>query len=263
MIVPKYLYKFKPMKSAIDMCRFEQILCDSCIYMPNIHKLNDPLESMTYKITLGIAGGSYTTSCGHEHPIVADAKNRYRVLSLSKDIHSPLMWAHYADDYTGICFIFSSKKTFTKAKQVQYTNQAKYLDEGDFVELDDVAYESLFEKRKDWAYEKEWRLVEKSEPGLLHFDKDELIGIVVGHKMPQEMSAMINKKCTERRVPCFTTSVLQYDSQIVFFPIDLETGDFYEFGYLRDEVKANYTAHTYKLFAELNRKQMEKWKACS
>lgn len=244
------------------MCRFEQTLLENCIFMPSISMLNDPLESMTYKITLGVAGGGYTSSCGHEHPIVTDAKNKYRVLSLSKDIHSPLMWAHYANDYTGICIIFYAGKTFERAKQVHYTNRAIFFDEGDFEELDDVAYESLFEKMKDWRYEKEWRLVEKAEPGLLYYNEDELVGIVVGHRMPREMSMMINTKCAKKNIPCFSTSVLQYDSQIIFYPTNMEA-PYFDFCSIRDEVKENYSAKIYRLFAELNRKQMQKWKGYS
>ena len=255
----KFLYKFKPINTAIDLCRFEKTISENCIYMPNIEMLNDPLESMTYKISLGVAGGGYTSSCGHEHPIVSDAKNKYRILSLTEDIHSPLMWAHYGYNYTGICLIYSTNKTFSEAIKVNYTDQARYLDEGDFDELDDVACDSLKEKMMDWSYEKEWRLIQKEEPGYLYYGYEELIGVVVGRKMHQEIKNVINGWCIARETPCLCTDVLQYDSQIYFYPADMENPDF-EFGYIRNTVKKEYPADMFKLFAYLNRKQMEKWK---
>ncbi len=254
----RYFYKFKSIITALDLCRLEKTLSENCIYMPNIEKLNDPLESMTYKISMGVAGGGYTSDCGREHPIVSDAKNKYRVLSLSEDIHSPLMWAHYANNYSGICLIYSRDKTFSGAIKLSYTDQPKYLNEGDFEELDDVAFESLKEKMLDWSYEKEWRLIQKEEPGYLFYGYDELIGVVVGRNMHKEMIKTIARWCASRKTPCFCTDVLQYDSQIIFFPADLEDPDF-DFGLLRNDVKNNYPEGVYDLFAYLNSDQMKKW----
>lgn len=255
---PQYLFKFKSIDTAIDLCRFEQILCDNVIFLPNKEMLNDPLESMTYRITLCHAGGSYITDHGHEDSYVTEAKNQYRILSLSRSIHSPLMWAHYANNYTGACLIFSGDKTFSKAKKVKYTNQARYLDEGDFEEIDDVALDSLFEKMKDWSYEKEWRYIEKEKPGLIHFNREELVGVVVGHNMPQEIRKTISERCEEWSIPCFCTSVLLYDSKIIFFPENMGKAEF-EFWSMRDRIREEYSSEVFDLFAKLNKKQMKKW----
>lgn len=42
---------------------------------------------------------------GHTN-LTLDAKTNYRIYCLSKSKNHPLMWAHYADSYKGICLEF-------------------------------------------------------------------------------------------------------------------------------------------------------------
>ena len=257
---PEYFFMFKPVRDEEGLQRLKQILRNNCIFATNKDELNDPLESMSYKISLGVCGAGYTFGCGHEYHIVSDEKNKYRILSLSEDVHSPLMWAHYADEQRGCCLMFESNKTFRNARQIEYTDQVQVFSEGETPEFDfpTLARESLFIKMKDWAYEKEWRYIEEAERGFIRFKKKELAAVIVGYKMPWELRQEIDSWCKKRKTPCFCTSVLQIDSKIIFFPTDMREPDF-EFGCMRDEVKERYSSRVYELFTWLNHETMEKW----
>ena len=258
---PEYFFKFKPVRSEEELRRLEDIVMNNRIYATNKDHLNDPLESMSFKIELAVVGGGYAYSCGHEHTIVLEEKNKYRILSLSTDVHSPLMWAHYANEQRGACLMFKGNKTFKDARPIEYTDKVKIFSEGDTPDFDlpTLARESLFVKMKVWSYEKEWRLVEKEQPGLIKSDEDELAAVIVGYQMPWEKRQKIDSWCKERKTPCFCTSVLQIDSRIVFFPTEMKEPDF-EFGIIRNEVEKIYPDCVYSLFTWLNEATMNKWK---
>ena len=77
------------------------------------------------------------------------------------------MWAHYGDNYSGICYCFLNEGPFAEAKEVAYVTNTHILDchERDYIGDDfrnhafDLMRRGLTAKHIDWQYEKEWRLI--------------------------------------------------------------------------------------------------------
>jgi hypothetical protein len=98
------------------------------------------------------------------------------ILSLSSMNNNTTMWSHYAGSHTGICIGYNSKKLFPKNKIEKILHNVDYLpaSEIDFnvfdlytqccFNQDKNEYRKIIDnivatKTDDWAYEKEWRLV--------------------------------------------------------------------------------------------------------
>jgi hypothetical protein len=80
---------------------------------------------------------------------------QYRIYCLSEKSDMPLMWSHYASAHTGICLEFDTKRTpFSRA-----TIKVRYLSAYPAYDIVEGAYDSLFSKSANWAYEAEWRLI--------------------------------------------------------------------------------------------------------
>lgn len=136
------------------------------------------------------------------------------ILCLSKRFDIPLMWAHYADNYTGVVLGFDVFEGLTLEKPntidstkycdigpVDYSeNRYKYPNETQRSRLD-----FMYHKDMNWSYEEEWRLVRsldtlnKNSKDIYtgNFNKKALRCIIYGPSTPNtemmEINSIINE----------------------------------------------------------------------
>lgn len=175
------------------------LICDDLLFLPKIEKLNDPYEiqlfydiekiakEFSFKnrkvIKKEIEGGEieaeYYKDMAPEdkkelndiiHEINEDIKNKISITCLSERNDINPMWAHYADNHTGICVEYDLKNcdnNFLKTLcfPVNYVEKNDVTD--DLISL--IVYKNLEDvlflhkitntKSIDWEYEYEWRIV--------------------------------------------------------------------------------------------------------
>lgn len=127
------------------------------------------------------------------------------------------MWSHYADGLRGYCIKFdrehlikSFKKensdSFVGSVNVNYCERSPFLDPVDFYcNIDDIypidfpmefyapkiqVYRALATKSKYWALENEVRVLSLNR-GLLSYDANSIVEIIIGEKMNQEQQELI------------------------------------------------------------------------
>ncbi len=137
----------------------------------------------------------------------------FGILSLSETPTDTLMWSHYADGGRGFLIEFDPRHSWFWAKKedrddfrhlrrVAYTSYRppKYL-------LETVGQEVLYTKRKEWEYEREWRIIRNfndaaCEVGhdnngkdvlLFAIPPDCILGVVVGYKTDRESAEGMRK----------------------------------------------------------------------
>ena len=101
-----------------------------------------------------------------------------------------LMWAHYANGHKGFCVEFARDSNSTLGN-IEVTNPVVYScdfpspspfsDEGRSSCFDDL----FLTKSKDWAYEKEWRMINEEGDILLNVP-GKISAIIFGLKMPSQ-----------------------------------------------------------------------------
>lgn len=185
------LYKYKSLpyiKDGLNEQEIKQveyckdIILNNRLFMAPRISLNDPFEGMAVPIELGISGSGLFSALGLPHPYVEKIMNQYNILSLSANPRSPLMWAHYASNYTGICLEFDLDINFNNIHKVEYIEkQFEPLYEPDEEELYKAIEKSLICKSKNWSYEEEYRMITRENKCFFNFDKKELTGIIIGH----------------------------------------------------------------------------------
>lgn len=200
------LYKYKSLpyrkdklskeeQKQIEYCK--DILLNNRLFMAPRESLNDPFEGMAYPIHLGICGAGSWEALGLPHPIVMDYMNQYRVLSLSSDPKSPVMWAHYANNYCGVCFEFEMDILPEKIQRVSYIeHQNDMIFDPSKETLYKAIESSLLCKSQNWAYEKEYRVISKTDEEYFEFKESELTGIIIGHRSvyANELIELANEK---------------------------------------------------------------------
>ncbi len=128
------------------------------------------------------------------------------VLCLTDDPHSPVMWSHYAKDYTGFVLALDAfhpwfwyDTGFERPRVFQVIYDDVIVPE--FMEIIDGKTMPLLRKRTSWAHEHEWRMFEsvknqsrydeEHDISLFSVPKEAILGVLMGHQMPSEASQRI------------------------------------------------------------------------
>jgi hypothetical protein len=124
------------------------------------------------------------------------------VTCFTEVIDEPLLWAHYAINYTGFGIEFNSK-TFRvnigDTSRKHSLNPVLYFDQ--FVKVrntDSFALEYLLSaKSSNWRYEKEWRLLLELNPKnqfdrIIFYEPIAIKALYVGHRMFDEHQTVFN-----------------------------------------------------------------------
>lgn len=117
-LTPRYLSKYKSLDSNVDW--LVESLKENKLYFPNRHELNDPFECPNIGLTVGVPGMGIDYSLHKYHGIIEGWLGEYKILSLSDSGVNPVMWAHYANNYGGICLMFENKGSFNECEEVKY-----------------------------------------------------------------------------------------------------------------------------------------------
>lgn len=185
--MPKILYKYKSIDGKKSFLRVLDIIDNARIYLSDYDKLNDPLEGAGYNINIqGWAGMSIQYFADDELSPIEEVKRQFQILSLSQNPKSPQLWAHYADNYKGICLCFSTAGKFADAKQVSYSEKKPIRNPRSEIRFKNAVRNGFYQKHSGWSYEEEWRIVrEKTDDYYLHFKRKELVGIILGQNIDE------------------------------------------------------------------------------
>jgi len=192
--IPSIIYKYKGLRTKEDLVRTLDIINNNRLFFPTYTQLNDPFEGSIVNITLdGYAGCSMSLCADEEDVVVKGEKEKYHILVLSQRYDAPLLWAHYANNYDGVCFCFATNNDFKSLKKVEYCPAREDI----FVyEEDDIrgyVESSFYKKNQSWNYEDEWRIISKKNDNYFTFNRKSFVGIIIGHKVVPEVADCIIK----------------------------------------------------------------------
>jgi Protein of unknown function (DUF2971) len=167
-ILPLYLYRYRGLTSRSTLMRRElDAITRPYIYCSVFSNLNDPMEGF-YRPSSGVR-----RSVDYE-PIVENLlaqKNLVGIASLSDTKDNELMWTHYASNYSGICVEYYAERLLHALPSRVRLAKLGYGDEPPRVSGRDVANKlaaarKIFSQKKyNWAYEREWRVL--GQPGVV------------------------------------------------------------------------------------------------
>ena len=245
---PNKLYKYKGIQDKIDFDRIIDIIESEKIYIPTREELNDPLEGAHIPpVRYGICGG-WNYDARHQIPHYAEnIINQYRILSLSADERNMQMWAHYGNNYEGVCFEFSTNGVFGKAKPVNYDEApiGEALYEPNEEELKKVIENGYFYKSKGWESEKEYRIITDYSCSELKFDRKDILSIFIGHNVADEYRDILYDTCKRYNIPVYCTWFGNYDYKLYLIEIEAILNEKWQDGkdilyYEKDEAIRKY-----------------------
>lgn len=223
---PSIIYKYKSVSNEKEMKRLEEILVKKTLFFPTLKHLNDPMEASSVSFGLQVAGCGYHFQAGKVLPVIESIQEKFGILSFTAIPNSPIMWAHYGNEYKGCCLLFSSKGTFSTIEPTIYSNlifgysEERIKEEN--IDIEKCVREALFYKDTDWAYENEWRYIEYRETEKITLGQNDIMGVIVGENMDPDKQEQIAKLCKIEGLPCFRTYVMRALKAIGVIPVEYD-----------------------------------------
>ena len=136
-------------------------------------------------------------------------KNRNSgVVCLSEVCDSILMWSHYAQKHTGVCFEFTRAEDNDLGDEeicspVIYKRHYPQINLGWLIHEDGRVMEAMmWTKSWEWAYEQEWRLI-TTDCGDKEYPLSWPIScVILGVRIEDKFKLCIEKLCKERSIQC-------------------------------------------------------------
>lgn len=187
---------------------------------------------------------------------------------------NPLMWAHYANSYSGICVEYDFEKI---QEYVGFIYPVEYSDQRPSILLKDVGIEGFDLKNKEpdkrikkceidierllklllvkdscWQYEKEWRIIDIGEANESRFINLPYIkSITLGMNIDSVCKRLILDTCKINNIPCYTikASIEDFSLTRTEINIDLEEDSFDRIEYM--EYLGNSVSKSFEKISKL------------
>lgn len=192
---PTTLYRYRSFQGPPNKLELElRALETGYIWGASFDSLNDPMEGeFQHSRSLGLvgAGADYVRRVKKEITKVG-------IAAFCEVPNHALMWAHYADQYRGICVSYNFSKlrqymdddvVFTRVAYVDRTAKLSRVRDDE----DMVARRILARKTRTWVYEREWRML-SSGTGKQDYSHECVVRVVLGHKMPDEWRRKVEQR---------------------------------------------------------------------
>lgn len=126
---------------------------------------------------------------------ILNAKRAIGIACFTETHDNELMWAHYANNYRSICIAYSSLKLRDNLSEaclvrVAYAESPIYLSKYYKVDVVTAAQKILSQKKYNWAYEREWRVL-GDHPGQLSYQGDVVTDVYLGSRVLAEHKAQL------------------------------------------------------------------------
>ena len=137
---------------------------------------------------------------------------KWGIYCLSEVLDNILMWSHYANAHRGFCLEFESRQSDAlfgvelwpggqiQKREIVAPFPVEYSTKYPVAKLvnGQIAKDVFLRKAKQWAYEKEWRMMVPNGPGARQFPPQCLTGVIFGCRMLEKHKEMIREWCRNR-----------------------------------------------------------------
>ena len=179
-IEPRKLYRYR---SVEELDREIEAIVQGYLYCSSYKNLNDPMEGLYTSSDVLRGSNNYQTV----RKAIRDDKANIGICSLSETHDHELMWAHYADQFSGICVEYNFSQLLSSLPDDVNFVRMFYDEHGPTVFRSkkpptELAKMVLSYKNYRWLYEREWRMFAKR--GKISYGKRNCVThVYLGYRM--------------------------------------------------------------------------------
>jgi hypothetical protein len=194
------LYKYKAL-SGDGLLHALDMIVEKRIYLSTYESMNDPHEG-GFSVNAACFVGSKRIRRISEH----DRKTAFELIKSTRftcfttTATEPLLWAHYANGYSGVCFEYEipPKSSDFDLIPISYQGVSPEINRPIIQGLiggvnNPYDHGMLVSKRNEWSYEKEYRLFSRS-PAIVYYQNIQPKRVILGSRN-NRCSAVFERIC--------------------------------------------------------------------
>jgi hypothetical protein len=206
-VQPQRLYRYRPLR------KFErelEALEEGYVFCAAYDTLNDPMEGVFRSSKVFRESDNYRDA----RRAIVDNKIQIGMASFSEVHDHELMWAHYADQYRGICISYNFTKLLDDLGDGvsfvrMYYNEIVPMVRHSSEEPNDVAKMVLSYKNYRWLYEREWRMF--ATKGKANYpDKSTVTRVYLGSRIAHDKRRKIIRAMEKLAVETYDMKIEKY-----------------------------------------------------
>ncbi|HEX8483668.1 MAG TPA: DUF2971 domain-containing protein [Allosphingosinicella sp.] len=186
-------------------------LLESYVYCPSYSDLNDPMEGK-HRLSARL---QKDPNFGKSNSRIKAAFDALGVASFSEVHNHEPMWAHYADEFKGMCIQYNLNKLLkglgpgTAITRMMYSKQEPVLID-DSSNAVDRARKCLSSKTVRWASEREWRVFSERRGEAGYEERSTVTRIYLGSRVSDDDEATVLAAAKEIGVPVSKMDINAY-----------------------------------------------------
>jgi hypothetical protein len=153
---------------------------------------------------------------------IVRGKTNIGVASLSDTLNNDLMWTHYAKNWSGICIQFHAQRLVNALPsdatvvRMAYNEEPSWVGVRDGNNVDSAVKKVLSQKKYNWAYEREWRVL--GSKGRVLIDHKKVISCVyLGPRIHENHSLLVRSSLTRAGIKFKMIKVHSYAINAIDF----------------------------------------------
>jgi hypothetical protein len=194
-VLPPYFYRYRSLgpEHPLDILNREMdAIVNPYIWCSDFLKLNDPMEgyfSMSARLQKKSNSDSVIDA-------IMNGQTNVGIASLSDTFANDLMWAHYASNWTGICIEYRAKTLIAALPKdativrMAYNEKPVEVGLGDSKDTTGAVKKAFSQKKFNWAYEREWRVLGRQGKNLIS-DKKAVRRVYLGPRISPDHSSWV------------------------------------------------------------------------
>jgi hypothetical protein len=185
------------------------------IYCSTFSSMNDPMEGF-FRSTTGMRRHTAYDEVVNE---IKNEKQQLGIASLTEGYSNELMWAHYANGFSGICIGYATKDLLAGLSDDYALARIQYLDKPYRLALPTMSMNQraravLCTKNLKWMYEREWRLF-APHSGPATYTNDAARVIILGPRMhPEDREEIVERLSYSTTMQIRFAAVDGYDVKV-------------------------------------------------
>jgi hypothetical protein len=161
-VLPTRLYRYRSLTRDENSLHEEiDAIRENYLWCSDFTRMNDPMEGFYRPSSRLKDKGNYNRILKQ----ITSMKTNVGMACFSDTKENVLMWTHYAGNHTGICLAYSTRRlidglpSYVSLVRLAYGDDPPLLSTGDARNAETAARKILSQKKYNWAYEREWRVL--------------------------------------------------------------------------------------------------------
>jgi hypothetical protein len=200
-VIPRYLYRYRSLK---QFNREMNCIKQAYLYCANFKQMNDPMEGFYSESTLL----ENTPDIELIRRAITSGKTKIGMCAFSEVFNHELMWAHYADQFRGICIAYEFYRLRHHLSDGVSFSRIYYNEEVPKVgrkekspDIDEITKMILSYKNYRWLYEREWRMF--ASKGRVDYKEPRCVArVYIGSRVGKDHRSKIERQLRLLKIPC-------------------------------------------------------------